>query len=58
MRVKDRKKDDKQIYKEEKMNRFRKCVFFKMYRAAAIPYKTNLIPTITGTATATVGAWW
>ena len=29
MRVKDKKKDDKQIYKEEKMNRFRKRVFLR-----------------------------
>ena len=32
MRVKDRKKDDRQIYKEEKVNRFRNHIFFKMYR--------------------------
>ena len=32
MRVKDRKKDDRQIYKEEKMNRFRNHIFLKMYR--------------------------
>ena len=32
MRVKDRKKDNRQIYKEEKMNRFRNRIFFKMYR--------------------------
>ena len=32
MRVKDRKKDDRQIYKEEKMNRFRNRIFLKMYR--------------------------
>ena len=51
MRVKDRKKDDRQIYKEEKMNRFRKHIFFKIYRAAAIPYKTSLIPTVTATTT-------
>ena len=29
MRVKDRKKDDRQVYKEEKMNRFRKCAFLR-----------------------------
>ena len=50
MRVKDRKKDDRQILKEEKMNRFRNCIFLKMYRAAAILYKTSLIPTVTITA--------
>ena len=33
MRVKDRKKDDRQIYKEERMNRFRNRIFFKMYRS-------------------------
>ena len=29
MRVKDRKKDDRQIYKEEKMNRFRNRIFLR-----------------------------
>ena len=29
MRMKDRKKEDRQIYKEEKMNRFRKRVFLR-----------------------------
>ena len=35
MRVREKERQNRQVYKEEKMNRFRNSIFFKMYRAAA-----------------------